>query len=228
MICLVTDRRRLAGDGAPLASARRCLIAQAEYAVAAGIDLIQLREHDLEAADLAALTRDLLAVTRGGATRLVVNDRLDVALACGADGVHLRATSIPVEAARRIAPAGFLIGRSVHSVEEAVEAAGADYLIAGTAFSSQSKPAAHALLGLDGLAGIARSVEVPVVAIGGVGRGQFDAVARSGVAGFAAIGLFMAAEVGSHASRTPICRAMPLAEIVTDARSRFDRVRRAS
>jgi thiamine-phosphate pyrophosphorylase len=228
MICLVTDRRRLAGEDAPLAIARRCLVAQAEYAVAAGIDLIQLREHDLDAADLAALTRDLVAVTRGTATRVVVNDRLDVALACGADGVHLRAASVAVEPARRITPAGFLIGRSVHRVDEAADAAGADYLIAGTVFSSRSKPASHALLGLDGLGEIARSVEIPVVAIGGVDRGQFDAIAQSGAAGFAAIGLFMAVEVGPHTSRPPACRAVPLAEIVADARSRFDRVQRAS
>jgi thiamine-phosphate pyrophosphorylase len=228
MICLVTDRRRLSGEDAPLAIARRCLVTQAEYAVAAGIDLIQLREHDLEAADLAALTRDLLGVTRGAATRLVINDRLDVALACGADGVHLRATSIPVDAARRIAPAGFLIGRSVHGVDDAAEAAGADYLIAGTVFASRSKPGAHSLLGVDGLGEIARLVDMPVLAIGGVDRGQVDAVAESGAAGFAAIGLFMAAEVGPRTSRAPACRAMPLAEIVADARSRFDRVQRAS
>lgn len=228
MICLVTDRRRLAGEDAPLTIARECLIAQAEHAVAAGIDLIQLREHDLEAADLAAVTRDLLAVTRSSPTRVVVNDRLDVALACGAHGVHLRGTSIPVEAARRLAPPGFLIGRSVHGVDDAAEAAGADYLIAGTVFASRSKPAASALLGVEGLGEIARSVQTPVLAIGGVDCEQFDAVARSGAAGFAAIGLFMTAEVASKAARAPTCRAMPLAKIVDDARSTFDRVKTAS
>ena len=134
MLCLVTDRRRLTSADTSAADARRCLVEQARHAVEAGIDLIQLRERDLEARDLAALARELLAVTRSTPTRLLVNDRLDVALACGADGVHLRGDSIAVAAARRIPPDGFLIGRSVHSVDEAGEAAGADYVIAGTVF----------------------------------------------------------------------------------------------
>src|SRR6185436_6072105 len=176
-ICLVTDRRRLSGGRAALADARRCLVAQARHAVAAGIHLIQLRERDLEAADLAAVARDLLAVTRGSGTRLVVNDRLDVALACGADGIHLRGDSIPVAAARRLAPEGFLIGRSVHGVDDADRAAGADYLIAGTVFPTASKPASQPLLGLEGLRTIVSAAQVPVLAIGGITEAVCDEVA---------------------------------------------------
>jgi thiamine-phosphate diphosphorylase len=221
--CLVTDRRRVAGANATLADARRCLVAQARHAVAVGIHLIQLRERDLEAADLAEVTRDLLGVTRGTSTRVVVNDRLDVALACGADGVHLRGDSIPIGDARRIAPEGFLVGRSIRSPFEAAQAAGADYLIAGTVFATRSKPAAQTLLGLDGLRAIVSAASVPVLAIGGIGVKRCDGVAGAGAAGIAAIGLFMAAEADAD-GRT--CRAIPLADIVERVRARFDSVER--
>ena len=102
MICLVTDRRRLVGpDGASAAGSgvwQACLVAQVRHAVDAGVDLIQVRERDLEAGALAALVVELLAVAAHTSTRIVVNDRLDVALACGAGGVHLRGDSIPVGA----------------------------------------------------------------------------------------------------------------------------------
>jgi thiamine-phosphate pyrophosphorylase len=226
MMCLVTDRRRLSGAGAAFADARRCLVAQARHAVAAGIHLIQLRERDLEAADLAAVAADLLAVTRGSATRLVVNDRLDVALACGADGVHLRGDSIPIAAARRISPAGFLIGRSVHSVEDAVQAAGADYLIAGTLFPTPSKPPSQGVLGVEGLRAIVSAAAAPVLAIGGVTERQFDELAAAGAAGVAAIGLFMAAEVEQRGAVSAPCRAIALGDIADRARARFDSVLR--
>lgn len=177
-ICLVTDRRR----ADPLA--------QVHDAAAARIELFQVRERDLDARPLAALVRELVAATRGSATRLIVNDRLDVALACGADGVHLRADSMSIGDARRLAPAGFLIGRSVHSVEEAAVAFSADYLIAGTVFRTSSKPAQTACLGERGLAAIVRAASAPVLAIGGVSADTVDAVARAGAAGVAAIGLF--------------------------------------
>src|SRR5207247_1866179 len=142
----------LVPPGAPDREARRCLLAQVRHAVHAGVDLIQVRERDLEAAALAALVRDVLAAARGTPTRVVVNDRLDVALACGADGVHLRHDSVRAETVRTIAPAGFLVGRSVHDLAEAEGAGPVDYLIAGTVFPTPSKPAATPILGLDGLA----------------------------------------------------------------------------
>lgn len=224
MICLVTDRRRLTSVDAPFDLSRRCLIAQARHAAGAGVDLIQVRERDLEAAELAALVADLLAVTRGTATRVVVNDRLDVALACGADGIHLRGDSIAVEPARRLAPPGFLIGRSVHGIDDAAQAAGADYVIAGTIFPSVSKSAERTLLGLDGLRAVVSAVGVPVLAIGGVTEGRFEEVAATGAAGVAAIGLFMA-PVASGRDINSSCRAIPLAGVVERARAQFVRVR---
>jgi len=186
MICLVTDRRRLAGDGAAAAAGNSCLVAQMRHAVAAGVDLVQVRERDLEAGALAALVAELVGVSRGSATRLIVNDRLDVALACGADGVHLRGDSMPIAAARRLAPAGFLIGRSVHGVDEARAAADADYLIAGTVFRSASKPDPAPLLGVDGLRAIVQAVDRPVLAIGGMAGERIAEAAAAGAAGFAA------------------------------------------
>jgi thiamine-phosphate pyrophosphorylase len=178
--CLVTDRRR--AEPVP----------QARWAADAGIDFIQVRERDLEAASLAALVIAILTITRGTRTRVVVNDRLDVALACGADGVHLRGDSVPVQAARRLAPTGFLIGRSVHRVDELEPAAGADYLIAGTVFPTASKPAgvAQPLLGIEGLSAIVRAAHAPVLAIGGIADDRIEQITAAGAAGFAAIGLF--------------------------------------
>jgi len=216
MLCLVTDRRRLAPAEASFDASRRCLVAQARHAVDAGIDLIQVRERDLEAAELAALVTDLVAVTRGTSTRVVVNDRLDVALACAADGVHLRADSIAVEAARRLAPHGFRIGRSIHGAAEAAQAAGADYVIAGTVFPTESKRAEQVLLGLDGLRAVVAAIPVPVLAIGGITEHRFEQVAGAGAGGIAAIGLFM----GSGAGR-PACRAIPLDAVADRARALF-------
>jgi thiamine-phosphate diphosphorylase len=221
-LCLVTDRRRLAPGESSESAARRCLCEQARYAVEAQIDLIQLRERDLPAAQLAALAVDLLAIIAGSGTKLVINDRLDVALASGADGVHLRGDSISVPAARRLAPPPLLIGRSVHAASESPAAAGADYLIAGTVFPSPSKPGLEGV-GVHGLRAIVQVVSLPVLAIGGVTAERAREVAETGAAGIAAIGLFMGAD--SHA--VP-CRAVPLRRIADAVRRQFDSRRPAS
>jgi thiamine-phosphate pyrophosphorylase len=188
--------------------------------------VVQIRERDLETADLARLVADVVALARGSDTRVVVNDRLDVALATGAAGVHLRGDSIAPQAARSIAPPGFLIGRSVHGVEEAVRcAADVDYLMAGTVWSTESKGAAagsYPLLGVPGLAAIAAAVRVPVVAIGGVTAQRVPALAGSGAAGIAGIGFFIGR--GTEAG----CRAISLCERVETIRMRFDTSGRAS
>ena len=191
VLCLVTDRRRLCPETVAFEAARRRLIDQAKWAVTSNVDLIQVRERDLETADLARLVSDLVRVSRGSGTRVVVNDRLDVALACGADGVHLRHDSVRAETVRTIAPAGFLVGRSVHGPAEAEGAGPVDYLIAGTVFPTPSKPAATPILGLDGLADVVQAVAVPVLAIGGITRERLDEVAATGAAGAAGIGLFI-------------------------------------
>jgi thiamine-phosphate pyrophosphorylase len=223
MICLVTDRRRLVAAGAAPGVARECLAAQVRRAVDAGVDLIQVRERDLEAGELAALVGELVAITTATPTRIVVNDRVDVALACGADGVHLRGDSIPVGRARQLVPTGFLIGRSVHGVAEAIAAGDADYLIAGTVFPSASKTGASTpLLGVEGLRAIAAAVNRPVLAIGGISGERIADAAAAGAAGFAAIGLFMAPDAEPEIGG---CRVIDLVHIVARARAAFDRLK---
>jgi thiamine-phosphate pyrophosphorylase len=189
MLCLVTDRHRLAG-GATFETERERLVEQARRA-RDDVDLLQIRERDLPARRLATLVEDFVAVCRGRRARVVVNDRLDVALACAAAGVHLRHDSMPAADVRRIAPARFLVGRSVSSVATARAAGPVDYLIAGSIFPTASKAAAHRLLGLQGLAEIVHAVPVPVLAIGGIDADNVDEVAATGAAGVAAIGWFI-------------------------------------
>ncbi len=214
---LVTDRRRLA-PGVDAAGARACLLAQARHAIEAHIDHIHIRERDLEAADLAALVLAVVEMARGTDTKILVNDRVDVALACGAAGIHLRGDSIRAEAVRRIAPSGWLIGQSVHDVDEARRARGADYLVAGTVWPTASKPEQRSLLGVEGLARVCSAAAVPVLAIGGVTPARVDEVARAGAAGIAGIGLFMS-DVEENVAR---CRSCSLTQRADALRRAFD------
>ena len=217
ILCLVTDTGRLC-PRASFDEARRALVTQARHGVEAGIDLIQIRERHLPAAELASLVSAILDVARGSATRVVVNDRLDVALACGAAGVHLPTDSLRASRVRTIAPAGFLVGQSVHGLDEARRIGPeADYVIAGTVFPSMSKPPGHRVLDLVTLTAIVCAVSVPVLAIGGVTLERIPRIAETGAAGLAAIGLFMDGQADAP------CRAMPLVEVAAAARRGFDR-----
>jgi thiamine-phosphate pyrophosphorylase len=223
---VVTNRARLCGTDADRRRVRQCVRRQAAYAVDAGVGLFQIREPGLEAGDLLALATEVVTVASGTSMRVVINDRLDVALACGAAGVHLRQDSFPPSSVRSMTPSGFIIGCSVHSVAGAVAAAGtADYLVAGTVWPSASKPSGHRLLGLDGLAAIVRAVRVPVLAIGGVTLDRMPEVAKAGAAGVAAIELFLGPTDEGSGVR---CRAVDLARLVETARARFDTSRSAS
>ena len=218
IVCLITDRRRLCA-GCDVHTTRRCLLAQVQEAVASRIDFVQIRERDLSGEALADLVSAAAAIARGSATKIIVNDRVDVAMAAGADGVHLRSDSAPVSAVRGIVPASFLIGRSVHDAAEAASApAGADYLIAGTVFPTVSKPGVEesgGLLGTGGLAAVVRAARQPVLAIGGVTLDHLADVAAAGAGGIAAIGLFLTEDRG-----TP-CRGGPFREIVEAVHARL-------
>lgn len=198
ILCLVTDRRRLGSAlGVGPGDWTDALRAQIRAAAAAGVDLVQVRELDLEARALADLVRLVVADTRHTSSRILVNERLDVALVSGAAGVHLRERSFTAEAARRLSPAGFLVGRSIHGQAAASTAGDTDYLIAGTVSPTMSKPSA-VCLGWDGLADVvAAAAGRPVLAIGGVDLPSIPLVAASGAAGFAAIGAFLP-ERGDH------------------------------
>jgi thiamine-phosphate pyrophosphorylase len=170
----------------------RALVDRIGAAARAGVHLVQIRQRDWEGEALAQLVTAAVLAVRGTRARVLVNDRLDVALAARAHGVHLRGDSISAPRVRRVTPPGFIVGRSVHSPEEAEEAArggGLDYLIFGTVFSTSSKPdSRYAGVGPLG-AGCAR-VALPVLAIGGMVPERLGLGAEAGAAGFAAIGLF--------------------------------------
>ncbi len=208
---LVTDRRRLSPDDE--AASFSCLLEQARFAVAAEIDVIQLREGDLDGGQLATLAAAIVGVTRGSSTRVVVNERLDVALAAGADGVHLRGDTFDASRVRSMVAPGFLIGRSVHSRSEALDAGPVDYIIAGTVWTTPSKPDGHPLLGPEGLADIAAASPVPVIGIGGVAAGRAQALAVAGAAGGAAIGAFQGRGSG--------CLAIPLQTVTQSFRQAY-------
>ena len=184
VLCLITERRRWADEAALLAS-----VAAAAHA---GVHLIQVREHDLEGLALVSLVRRCLAASRGTRARVLVNDRLDVALAAGAHGVHLRETSMQALDVRSMTPAGFLVGRSVHSLEGARQAAaqgGLDYLVFGPVHPTTSKPGVPAA-GLEALAAVVGSTSVPVLALGGVDASAAGPIGQAGAAGMAAIGFW--------------------------------------
>lgn len=188
VLCFVTDRRRFGR------SWEDALVNRVRAAAVEGVHLIQIRERDLDGGPLTRLVTACVNAVRGTRTRVLVNDRFDVAVAAGAHGVHLRGDSFPASRVRACAPPGFLIGRSVHSVSEAVVTADADgdainYLIFGTVFESSSKPDRVAA-GLQELSAVACATRIPVLAIGGVTSGRIADVMRTGAAGVAGISLF--------------------------------------
>jgi thiamine-phosphate pyrophosphorylase len=182
-ICVVTDGR---GD------TLRTLV-RIQAAAAAGVDLIQIREPPLSERALGALTRQARDLAQGRNARIVINDRLDIALAANAHGVHLRGNSYSAARVRATVADEFLIGRSVHDLDEAVSAereGGCNYLLFGTVFPSANKPEGHRIAGLEALREVCARVTLPVLAIGGITRERIADVVRAGAAGIAAIGLF--------------------------------------
>ena len=181
----VTDRLRLGLD-------EPALVERVGWLARAGVDLIQIRERDLTDAALVALARRAVAAA-GDRARVLVNDRADIAIAAGAHGVQLRGDACAASRVRAAAPAGFVIGRSVHSLGEASAAAsggGCDFLLFGTIFRSRGKPAAHPEAGLDALGSVCRAVALPVVAIGGIDAASAAPVAAAGAAGIAGVDAF--------------------------------------
>uniref|UniRef100_Q01SR9 Thiamine-phosphate synthase n=1 Tax=Solibacter usitatus (strain Ellin6076) TaxID=234267 RepID=Q01SR9_SOLUE len=180
----ITDRRA-AGGVEPL-------LLHVERAARDGVERIQVREKDLCARDLCALVRRILGLARPHGTQVLVNSRVDVALAAGADGVHLAGSSIAPKILRRILPSGFQIGVSTHCFADlrAAEAEGADFVVYGPVFPVVSKPGYAAHVGIDGLRRAVRAVTIPVIALGGVTQSNAAACIEAGVAGVAGISMF--------------------------------------
>lgn len=161
----------------------------ARRAVAGGADVIQLRDKGLSGRDLLAAASAIREVTRDAGALFIVNDRLDVALAAGADGVHLGESDLPLGHARKIAPPGFIIGASVGSVAAAVRAGaeGADYVALSPTFATGSKDDAGPGHGLAVLSAVRSAVSLPLVAIGGITVGNVGDVIAAGADGVAVI-----------------------------------------
>ncbi len=185
----------------------------ARLAVAGGADAVQLRDKTLSCRDLLAAAHEVRAVTAAAEALFIVNDRLDVALAAGADGVHLGQSDLPVEYARRLAPPGFIVGVSVGCADEAVRAAagGADYVALSPIFDTGSKADAGDGHGLATLAAVRSAVGVPVLAIGGIGHRNVREVIAGGADGVAVISAVVAAEDVTAAARE-------LKELITAAK----------
>ena len=185
-LCLVTDRSQ----------ARGSLEEAVEACLGAGLKAVQLREKDMAVRDLLSVAQRLREATRHAGAKLFVNDRTDVALAVGADGVQRTGASLPVAALRSICPTGFTIGASVHSTAEAriAEPEGADFLIFGPVFDTPSKRQYGPPQGLSSLERVASAVRLPVLAVGGITPSRVGEVLRAGAAGVAVIGAILGTE----------------------------------
>ncbi len=184
---LVTDRSLSKG---------RATAEVVREAVAGGVTCVQLREKACGTREFLAEARAVKAVLQGTGVPLIINDRVDVALAVGAAGVHLGQQDMPMADARRLGPPGWIIGVSAESVEDAVraEGEGADYVGVSPVFATPTKTDHAPPLGLDGLRRIRAAVKLPLVAIGGIHVGNAWEVVRAGADGLAVVSAIVAAD----------------------------------
>ncbi|MBI2461384.1 MAG: thiamine phosphate synthase [Candidatus Rokubacteria bacterium] len=191
---LVTDRRQVPERG---------LLESLEAALAAGVPAVQLREKDLTGRELYRLAIEVRELTRRHGARLLVNDRLDVALAVEADGAHLPSDSFPVAEARRLLGPDRLIGVSTHSAVEAVEAQaeGADFVVLGPIYDTPSKRPFGSPLGPGVLRAARAEIAIPIFAIGGVTAANAPEVLAAGADGVAVISAILAAPDPKEAAR---------------------------
>ena len=171
-------------------------------ALVGGVTLIQLREKDLALRDTFELARDLRALTKPYGCLLIINDRIDVALATGADGVHLGLEDLPIAAARKIAP-DLIIGASSHTLEEAkqAEAAGASYVNIGPIYPTQTKNWTEPYLGIEGLTEIAPQVNIPFTVMGGIKKKHIPELCAVGASTIALVTAVTAALNPEQAAR---------------------------
>ena len=201
LLCYITDRQQLRSVS---------LAAVIRETLRAGVDMVQIREKDLASRELIALVEEALSAARESGkgfeerasgpvshehparATVLVNDRLDVALAAGAHGVHLGTRSMPVQVVRRIAPPPFVLGVSCHSLSEAMaaESGGADYLVLGPVFETPSKLRYGPPLGLETLREIAAQITIPALALGGITVERVRPCLEAGAGGIAGIRIF--------------------------------------
>jgi thiamine-phosphate pyrophosphorylase len=183
---LISDRHQTAG---------RPLQAVVEAALRGGVRAVQVREKDLTPRELYPLVRELRQLTHQYGARLLINDRIDIALAVHADGVHLTTTSLPVAVARQVLGSEALIGVSTHNLAEAQVAAesGADFLVFGPIFFTPSKAPYGEPVGLAALCAVRSAVNIPILAIGGIKKANVEPVLATGADGIAVISAIIAA-----------------------------------
>ncbi len=181
----VTDRDLL-GNTSEVEAARLCY--------EGGADVVQLRAKNVDGGELLAVAKEMQKIAEEYCKFFIVDDRVDVAVLAGADGVHIGQSDIPVAEARRLCGDDMIIGVSVSTVEEAVKAVedGADYLGIGPIFSTKTKADAGDALGLDAIYDIRKAVDVPVVGIGGINKGNLLDVLHAGADGVAVVSAIMA------------------------------------
>ncbi len=161
----------------------------AQRAIAGGADAIQLRDKTMSGKDLLQTAKELRTITKNAGVTFIVNDRLDVALLCGADGVHLGQDDLPAKYVRTIVPKGFILGVSARNLEEAMlaEHDGADYIGLGPICDTSSKDDAGSGCGFDVITEVKNQVSIPVIAIGGLGPGNAEKAIKAGADGLAVI-----------------------------------------
>ena len=187
IVYLITPGEATATD---FNASRDAILQTVEYAVNLGVDMIQIREKQLPARLLFELTRDVVEAARGSETKILVNDRFDIAMAAGADGVHLTSVSMPTEAVRAMTPKEVVIGVSTHSLAsaEAAKNAGAQFVVLGPVFETPGKDTP---LGLEQFRAACETLSsFPVIALGGINLENAESAMEAGAAGVAGIGAF--------------------------------------
>ena len=202
---LVTDRGLARG---------RSTLDIVKVAVSGGVTCIQLREKDCSTLEFIEQVRAIKNFLGARKIPLIINDRLDVALAVGADGVHLGQKDMPLEMARKIAGSSMLIGISAESVQDAIEAenGGADYLGVSPIYATPTKTDTAPPLGIQGLREIKNRVKIPLVGIGGLNNSNAAEVIRNGADGVAVVSAIVAAD-------DPETAAMNLKQIIDEAKN---------
>jgi len=204
-LCVITDRALSNGRSEPEV---------AELAYSGGADIVQLRMKGSDGKEMLEQARRIKAVSDKYAGFFIVNDRVDIALLSDADGVHLGQSDIPIEDARALLGDDRIIGATVHNVAEAVDAEsrGADYVSVGTIFRTNTKPDAQQGLGLDAVFSVKRAVGIPVMAIGGINRGNIQHVIGAGADGVAVVSAVVSQKdiaAAAHELRDMILKVRP-------------------
>lgn len=193
-VYVITDRR---------AAGERSIVHVVHAAIRGGATAVQLREKESSTRQMIQLGHELHELTREAGIPLIVNDRVDVALALNAEGVHVGQDDLPAPMARRLIGTERILGVSAGTVKEALEAErdGADYLGVGDVYGTPSKPDTGVPIGVEGLAAVAKAVAIPTVAIGGITTDNAEAVIEAGAAGVAVISAVIGANDPEAAAR---------------------------